>query len=94
MALLEAMASGCPVIASRVGGIPEVIERESSGVLVRPQSEEDLVEGLCRLAGDSQLRTELGAGARRRVEKEFALSGLVENREKLYLSLLEGSRSS
>jgi glycosyltransferase involved in cell wall biosynthesis len=64
VALLEAMAAGVPVIASRVGGNAELIEHESGGLLVPPGRIEPLREAIARLASDPALRTRLAAGGR------------------------------
>jgi glycosyltransferase involved in cell wall biosynthesis len=69
---LEAMASGLPLVGTRVGGIPEIIEDGMSGMLVEPRSPEQLAEAFLALLEDAELRNRLGAGARQRVEEEFA----------------------
>ncbi len=69
---LEAMASGLPLVGTKVGGIPEIIEDGTSGVLVDPRSPEQLAEQFIRLLGDDALRGSLGRGARTRVEQVFA----------------------
>ena len=66
LALLEAMASAVPVVATRVGGIPEMIETGSTGLLVEPGDVAGLAAALATLAGDPALRRRLGeAGSRR-----------------------------
>jgi glycosyltransferase involved in cell wall biosynthesis len=65
-AMLEAMAYGLPIIASRVGGIPEIIRDGVEGVLVTPQDQEGLVNALKHLAQDRQLLTAMGQAARAR----------------------------
>ncbi|PLX23559.1 MAG: hypothetical protein C0600_14490 [Ignavibacteria bacterium] len=69
---LEAMASGLPLVGTRVGGIPEIIEDGVSGILVEPRSPDQLAEQFVRLLKSEALRAQLGAGARKRVEEEFA----------------------
>ncbi|MFC1679785.1 glycosyltransferase family 4 protein [Elusimicrobiota bacterium] len=66
MALLEAMGAGKPVIASSVGGIPELVEHRKSGLLVPPKSPRALWRAMRELAGDSHMREVLGYNARRR----------------------------
>jgi glycosyltransferase involved in cell wall biosynthesis len=73
VALMEAMALAKPVVATRVSGLPELIEHERSGLLVEPGDTEALVGALQRLATDPALRRRLGAEGRRRVEQEFDL---------------------
>lgn len=69
---LEAMSSGLPLVGTNVGGIPEIIEDGVSGMLVEPRRPDQLAAAYLRLLGDADLRKRLGAGARARVEREFA----------------------
>jgi len=71
--IAEAMACGCAVIATQVGGIPELIEDGRSGVLVPPGDPASIGHAIARLAGDASLRLELGRNARRRAEESFGL---------------------
>ncbi len=87
--LLEAMASGLPVIATRVGGNPELVEDDRSGCLFRPGDVSDLAERLQRLAGDGELRSELGAAARQRAVAHFSLQRMLGEYRNLYLELAE-----
>jgi glycosyltransferase involved in cell wall biosynthesis len=68
MALLEAMAYGMAVIATEVGGIPEVVEAGADGLLVAPEDPAAIVNALGELAADPALRERLGSTARRRAE--------------------------
>jgi glycosyltransferase involved in cell wall biosynthesis len=71
LAPIEAMASGCPVIASRAASLPEVVEPEASGLLVPPNDPAAIGAALRRLAADPDLWARLAHGARRRVEEHF-----------------------
>lgn len=71
VALMEAMASGCTPVSTRVSGIPELIEDGVGGVLVDPGNVDALADALQRLLGDAALRRHLAVGARERVEHEF-----------------------
>ena len=73
VALMEAMASGVPVVASRISGIPELVEDGESGLLVEPRDAEGLANALERLLGDEGLRRRLGAAGRIKVQQEFDL---------------------
>lgn len=64
IALLEAMAYGLACIATAVGGVPEAIVDEREGLVVAPDRPNALAEGLCRLAGDAELRARLSDAAR------------------------------
>ncbi len=72
--LMEAMASGLPCVASRITGIPELIEDGVSGLLVTPSDEVDLARGLAALDDDDELRTRLGTTARACVSREYNLA--------------------
>jgi glycosyltransferase involved in cell wall biosynthesis len=70
--LLEAMAIGVPVVASAVGGVPEVVEHEGTGLLVDRQAPELYAEAVRRLLHDPGLHAKVAAGARRLVTKRFS----------------------
>jgi glycosyltransferase involved in cell wall biosynthesis len=79
VAILEAMASAVPVVATRVGGIPELVLDEESGLLVAPDDPRALAAALERLFAADDLRVRLGRGGARRVERHFE-SGKVARR--------------
>lgn len=81
---LEAMASGLPLVGTKVGGIPEIIEDGSSGLLVEQKSPEQLAEAFCTLLRDESLRKKLGQGARARVELEFAWTEIAKRTVEVY----------
>ncbi len=82
-ALLEAMASGLTIIATRVGGNAEALRHEEDGLLVPPLRRDALAEAAERLLADADLRRRLAASARRRAG-EFSLETMVRNLERLY----------
>ena len=69
--LMEAMASGLPVVASRLSGIPELVTDGVSGLLVPPGDDDALAHALATLATDAPLRGRLGAAGRETVMREF-----------------------
>jgi glycosyltransferase involved in cell wall biosynthesis len=68
---MEAMATGLPVVSSRLMGVPELVEDGVTGLLVTPGREGELAAALKRLAEDPPLRRRLGEGGRRKVAEEF-----------------------
>ena len=71
LSVLEAMASGTPVVASRLGGLPEVVQDDETGYLVEPGNEAELRERLRELLGDSALASRLGGRAREVAVERF-----------------------
>ncbi len=82
--LLEAGRAGLPVIASRVGGIPEIIEHNVSGILVPPRDPKALEQALCDLIKNNEKRDELGKNLKEKVEREFTLSQMVAKTKAIY----------
>jgi glycosyltransferase involved in cell wall biosynthesis len=78
MALLEAMSYGLPVIATPVGGVPEIVTHGHDGILVPPGDVEALAAAIARLTNDPELRQRLGRAARDTVAKRFSLDSAVE----------------
>lgn len=87
-ALLEAMACGCSVIGSRVGGVPELIADGVSGLLFDPGSEDQLAAHLETLLSQHGLRKQLAAEAARRAREEFSMGAVVNRMEALYQRVL------
>lgn len=79
LTIAEGMATGCAVVASRVGGIPEIIEHGKSGLLVPPEDDVALAAALSELAGSPERRRQLGDGARARVLDRFRIEQCVSN---------------
>ncbi len=87
-ALLEAMASGCCVLASRVGGIPELVEDGSNGLLFERNNIDDLTAQLRRLVEQPALRQALAGEAVKTATQRFSLENNVRGAEAIYESLL------
>jgi sugar transferase (PEP-CTERM/EpsH1 system associated) len=85
--LLEAMASSLPVIATRVGGNPELIEHERSGWLFAPRDVAGLAAILEHAAQSAELRQQLGQVARDRTVRQFSLERMIQNYRDLYFEL-------
>ena len=91
IAMLEAMAAGVPVVATNVGGNPELIESGSSGQLVPAGDTPALAAKIADVLLDENLSERLRANARRRVEDHFSLAAMVASHEALYRGELEPS---
>jgi glycosyltransferase involved in cell wall biosynthesis len=85
--VLEGMASGVPVAATAVGGIPEVVEEGRTGLLSPAKDESKLAASLVRLFSDEQLRFHMASEARSVTEREFSMSAMVERHEALLKKL-------
>ena len=86
--LLEAMARGKPVVATTVGGIPEIVLHEKTGILVPPGNAEQLAGALERLICDRALRSELGHRGRDRIDDCFSSRRMVEETAEVYRQVL------
>jgi glycosyltransferase involved in cell wall biosynthesis len=87
--IIEALAAGRAVVATRVGGVPDVVDEGTTGFLVRPGDTHALAERLEILARDPERRTAMGAAGRERVLRRYAVDRLVDDVDALYRELLE-----
>lgn len=90
-AVIEAMAAGKPIVATRVGGVPELVEPDVTGILVSPGRPEELVEALLALLRSEPRRERMGREARRRAEERFDSGRTTRSFERLYESHLASS---
>lgn len=88
LALLEAMASGKPVVATRVGGNPELIDHGRTGFLFQPQNPKDLAANLLNLLGDPEMMQQFGRQASERVRQHFSIGQMADRYRGLYARLL------
>ncbi len=91
--VLEAFASHKPVVATRVGGTPEVVQDRASGFLTRPEEHELMASYVLTLAGDPMLRDKMGQAGHQYAREEFGFEKQTELYERLYCSVT-GSRES
>lgn len=89
-ATMEAMAAGVPVVATAVGGLPELVRNEETGVLVAPADPEALARGIRRVLSDVALARRLAGAARALVEREYSAERYLDRVEELYARLLRG----
>jgi glycosyltransferase involved in cell wall biosynthesis len=91
-ALVEAMAAGLPVVSTRHGGVPAVLNHEREGLLVPEGNVGRLADALERLLVDAPLRRELGTAAARRAEHEFDVAPAARQLEGIYDELCDRER--
>jgi len=91
--LLEAMAAGLPVIATRVSGSEDAIEDGRNGILVPPGEAEPLLEALSALADNSRLREMMGAEARKTAEARYDINQIAEQTLAFYRELIDQARA-
>lgn len=88
--ILEAMAAGKPIVATRVGETPHIIEDEVEGLLVKPKDVKGMVAALGRVIDDVELRRRLGRAAARKVMQRFTIEHMTREYEDIYLETLQG----
>ncbi len=88
-AVLEAMATGLPIVTTAAGGMAEAVGDGREGVVVPVRDSKALADAIERLALDSELRARMGAAARTRAEREFSIARQVETFEKIYRYVIE-----
>ena len=86
--LLEAMASGTPIVASAIGGIPEVVENGVNGILFKKGDELDLANAVIRVLDDPALANELAINARKKVEEQYSWPVVVKAIEGVYENVM------
>ena len=88
-AILEAQATGLPVISTKVGGIPELVTNNKNGLLVEPANSEQLTEGIMILLENPEFAEELGKRARQLVKEKFAWPLITNEVVDLYNKILK-----
>jgi glycosyltransferase involved in cell wall biosynthesis len=94
LSIMEYMEAGKAVVATDVGGIPELVREGETGLLVNPRDPDALGEAIGSLINDPERRAEMGAAGRRMRRSEYDLAVTVKRFEALYEELVAGHRSS
>ena len=89
VAAVEAAACQLPVIASDIGGLPEVITHDKTGFLVPPRNSQAIADRIIQLITDTKLRQRMGKDARRRVKEDYDWSQNSRQMEQLYQTVLK-----
>jgi len=84
----QAMAFGLPVVASRIGGIPETVGNGGAAILFEPGNVEQLITGLLSVCKDSELRARMGAAGRKHAEVEFSADVVAQRMLGFYKSVI------
>ena len=90
--LIEAMELGLPIVASNVGGIPDVVVNGESGILVPEKDPVALANAFKRLEADPTLIQKLLAGARKRIDKCFTWDGIIERQVEVYKKVVDSRK--
>jgi len=93
MSILEAMSAGLPVIATRVGSVPEAVVDGVTGLLVRPGKTDALAKAIVRMAGDRDWARSLGAAGREHAARHFSVRAMAASYIGLYRRALSARRS-
>ncbi len=89
VSVIESLAAGCPVVATRVGGVPDVVNENEDGFLVEMGDVQALGDRLADLARDPELRRRMGEAGRSRILERYAVDRLIGDVDELYRTLLE-----
>jgi len=84
ISLLEAMASGKPVVATNVGGNPEVVSDGETGLLVPPKEPDKMAEAIIKILSDRDMAKRMGEAGRKGVEEKFSLERMVKEYQEIY----------
>ncbi len=94
LVLMEAMGHAKPIIATAVGGIPEVINDNQNGLLIPPANSDKLKSALCYMLENKEIQDKLGKNARKSYEEKFTVEKMLKNTRKVYDSLLSNEQDN
>jgi len=88
LALMEAMFLGKPIISTDVGGIRELVEDNTDGILVKPKDIFSIRDAICRILDDKELSEKLANNAAKKIRERFDFKGVIKEYENIYVTLL------
>ena len=86
---LEAMSSGKAIVSTDVGGLPELIDDDVDGFLIKPRNPKAMAEKILGLINDITLRDKFGKNARKKIEQYFSWNKIAEKTEQVYQKALK-----
>ncbi|MTI81766.1 MAG: glycosyltransferase family 4 protein [Firmicutes bacterium] len=89
LTILEAMTAGVPVVATRVGGVTEVVENQKTGLLVQPKDPHSLALAIAQLLEDEKLAKEIAGAAKQLIEEKFTVEKMIDETMDLYQQVLK-----
>ncbi|MBU1044174.1 MAG: glycosyltransferase family 4 protein [Candidatus Omnitrophica bacterium] len=89
LVLIEAQSMGVPVIATKVGGVPEIVKDGKSGILVEPGSPAELVAAMEKLISNSTQRREMGKYAKKNISEKYSVNAFINNISQTYEQLIQ-----
>lgn len=89
MALIEAMSMGLPVVASQVGGVPEIVKEGETGFLVPPMNHHAIADRVTKLLRDDNLRRKMGSAGQKRVQDMFSAEHITRSLEQTFRDLVQ-----
>ncbi|MEI6126847.1 MAG: glycosyltransferase [Pseudomonadota bacterium] len=93
LTVLEAMASGLPIVATHIGGVPDIVHNNVNGILVEPENPNALARGIVELVKNADLRKNMG-GRSRKLSDQYDINKTQREYEKLYVALYTQKKSS
>ena len=82
-----------PIVATSVGGIPEVVDNGKTGILIPPSRPEDMARAIINLIGNKRIAEEMGEAGKQRVRQLFSIEQMIMHYEKLYFDLLKRNKT-
>lgn len=94
ISVLEALSIGVPVIATKVGGVPELIKNDDTGILISPYSEDEVSSALFKILKNPELREKIARNGKKFVQEKFNFTNIYKKIEKLYTELVWNSKNT